>query len=75
MEKRRDIGPDGAQYLIQAIVDRAATDYLHAPEESGMRQDVEKFFLSEWFECLTGLDGRTVLKDLKAEYGRKHRRK
>lgn len=71
MEKRRDIDPDGAQWLIQAIVDRAATDYLHAPEESGSRQDTEKFFLSEWFECLTGLDGRVTLRNLQAERERK----
>lgn len=64
MHGHRETDPDSAQYLIQVIVDRAATDYLHAPEESGMRQDAEKFFLSEWFECLTGFDGRTGLKDL-----------
>lgn len=74
MEMRR-IDPDGAQWLIQAIVDRAVQDYMHAPEESGLRQDATQFFLSEWFEQLTGFDGKTALKRLKAEYDRKHGKK
>lgn len=75
MEKRRDIDPDGTQNLIQAIVDRAVQDYMHAPEESGLRQDAAQFFLSEWFEQLTGLDGKIALKRLEAKYDRKHGKK
>ena len=32
-----------------------------------MVRDVERFFRSAWFSCLTGLDGRKVLERLKGE--------
>lgn len=75
MQGYRDLDPDGAQWLIQAIVDRATKDYLYAPEASDVYWDAVRFFLSDWFECLTGLDGRATLKNLKTERAKKHRRK
>lgn len=74
MKRFKDIDPQGAENLVQAIVNRAITDYMHAPESSGLRQDAAKFFLSEWFEQLTGFNGKDVLKKLQADYDRKHKK-
>lgn len=74
MEMRR-IDPDGARNLIQAIVDRAIWDYKSTPKDGESRQEIAQFFLSEWFEQLTGLDGKIALKRLEAKYDRKHGKK
>lgn len=75
MEQCKDIDPQGAEYLVAAIVGRAIQDFMHAPDSSGLRKDAAKFFLSPWFEQLTGFDGKPVLKQLKAEYDKKHPKK
>ena len=75
MIQRREIDPQGAEYLVQAIVDRAIQDYMHATESSGLRTDAAKFFLSPWFEQLTGFSGKDVLKKLQADYDLKHQKK
>lgn len=75
MHGHREIDPDGVQYLIQAIVDRAVKDYFRTANSAAMRQDAQRFFLSEWFEQLTGFDGKTVLRHLIQKHNKRHRRK
>ena len=76
MEGRtRDLDPQGVDNLVEAIVSRAITDYMHVSESSGLRQDAARFFLSTWFEQLTGFSGKDVLKKLQADYERKHPKK
>ena len=68
---------DGWELLIQAVVLQAAEDYRLArlvlrrrPDRETARliiRDVERFFRSEWFTRITGLDGRTILEKLKGE--------
>ena len=63
---------DGAELLVQAIVLQAMEDYRRArrilrrpPDRESARlmaRDVERFFRSVWFSCLTGLDGKEILK-------------
>ena len=70
---------DGAELLVQAIVLQAMEDYRRARQilrrrpgrESArlMARDVERFFRSVWFSCLTGLDGKEILERLKGEGG------
>ena len=68
---------DGWELLIQAVVLQAAEDYRLArqvlrrrPDRETARlmvRDVERFFRSEWFTRITGLDGNEILEKLKGE--------
>ena len=68
---------DGFEVLVRAVVLQALEDYRRArrilrrrPDRESARlmvRDVERFFHSAWFSCLTGLDGRKVLEHLKGE--------
>ncbi len=68
---------DGFEVLVRAVVLQALEDYRRArrilrrrPDRESARlmvRDVERFFRSAWFSCLTGLDGRKVLERLKGE--------
>ena len=68
---------DGYEALVQAIVLQAMEDYRRAsrslrrrPDREAARlmiRDVERFFRSEWFTRIAGLDGRTILEKLKGE--------
>lgn len=68
---------DGFEVLVRAVVLQALEDYRCArrilrrrPDRESARlmvRDVERFFRSAWFSCLTGLDGRKVLERLKGE--------
>ena len=63
------------QALANAIVERAAKDYRRVlkyhykqPENKKYKLEVEEleaFFLSQWFELLTDLNGRTLLINLR----------
>lgn len=70
----KTIHPKGAEYLVRAIVGQARRDYLDSKPESESRKEVERFFLSGYFEVLTGLEGRNVLKRLQAEYDEMQRK-
>ncbi len=58
--------------ILQAVKDwrwavkvlKKRSRYLPARE---MREDCEKFFRSEWFGQLTGIDGSFILQKLKQE--------
>lgn len=70
-----DICDEGALCLIQAIVRQAKNDFMHSAPSSEVRKDAERFFQSKWFEVLTSLNGDVALRDLQAEYDRKHKKK
>lgn len=71
----RMIHPKGAENLMRAIVHQARNDYLHSKPESESRKEVERFFASEYFTALTGLEGSFVLKHLEAEYKAKQKKR
>lgn len=73
--RSRDIHPDGLNNLICAIVRQAREDVMTYSPMSSIRQDAEDFFLSDWFEALTNLDGWDILDRLTREYEAKQRRK
>lgn len=53
--------------LANAIVLRAAKDYQVATKRN-LRNEVrilERFFRSEWFNTLSGLDGEQLMKDIR----------
>ena len=62
----------GNAIILRAVTDwRKATHWLQKCPESQSAQQVlkecEEFFLSNWFELLTNLDGDVLLKQLKRE--------
>lgn len=70
------IHPEGAQALVEGIVEKAAKDWRDGVKHerktgkrSGVRQECERFVRSDWFTTLTGLDGRYVLRKLEKEMG------
>lgn len=53
--------------LVEGICRQAAKDYISKGKSSTaryLREDARQFFLSGWFEFLTGLDGKTILDKL-----------
>lgn len=71
----RNVHPDGYSALVCAIVQRAKNDVLKFKPGTPLREDAERFFLSDYFQKITGMDGEPILKRLIAEYNRKHRKK
>lgn len=72
--KPREMHPEGIHNLIEGIVQQAAHDFrqgmkteakLHKP--SLQRADAEKFFRSNWFYNLTGLDGAYIVRRMRNE--------
>ena len=67
----------GFEMLVNGIISQAAKDYRSASraqirdprdfEAKNRIKDVEKFFLSEWFQALTTVDGEYLLRRLKEE--------
>lgn len=72
---RKDIDPQGAQNLVQAIVRQARVDVLNNKPGTPARRSAEVFFRSAWFETLTGFNGKPVLKKLQAIYDKRHPKK
>lgn len=68
-ETRKPLDPDGAQMLVEGIVQQAMIDFRSSHPFSTERQEVERFFRSSYFESLTGLNGRTILKKLAKPQG------
>lgn len=68
---------DPYQNLANAIVLSAVKDWRAAVKKLKkrpkhelslqMKAECERFFLSEWFETLTSVDGEVILKKLKQE--------
>ena len=69
---------DGYIQLAHAIVIVAAESYKctllavrhHTKSDSvyGRKEELESFFLSEWFRLLSGLDGRYFIKKMQEVY-------
>lgn len=63
--------------IANAIVMQAVKDYRMArhklrkrpknADAKAMIEDCEKFFLSEWFETLTNVNGESILRKLEQE--------
>lgn len=70
-----DICEEGALALVQAIVRQAKTDFMHSAPSSEVHKEATRFFQSRWFEALTSLNGKELLRDLQAEYDMKHKKK
>lgn len=70
---------DGYENLANAIVLQAVKDWRKAVKTlkkrpryqaaKQMRDECEGFFLSDWFEELTSVDGSVILRKLKQEAG------
>lgn len=70
---------DGYENLANAIVLQAVKDWRKAVKTlkkrpryqaaKQMRDECERFFLSDWFEELTSVDGSVILRKLKQEAG------
>ena len=70
---------DGYSELANAIVMQAVKDWRDSVRKlkkrprydpaKQMRDECERFFRSEWFEQLTDVDGRVILRKLKQEEG------
>lgn len=68
---------NGYEELANAIIVQVAKDYREALRLLGMKpnaksaqhdkRSIERFFRSEWFSILTGLNGELLMKKLKEE--------
>lgn len=58
------VNVNGYQALANAIILQAVKDYREHPE---MRGELERFFLGQYFEMLTDIDGSYLLNKLKGE--------
>lgn len=77
VEKRSSILDSGWRVLADAIILKAVDDYrrlLRRQKKHPYNLDldrevhrIERFFRSNWFGILCDLDGRKLLKDLRAE--------
>ena len=70
-----EICEQGAANLIRAIIRQASNDVMRLPPSSYTRVEAIRFFQSDYFKCLTGLEGEPILRYLLAEYERKHQKK
>lgn len=81
------INPDGAQYLVEAIIQKAADDWRTAagalrrrPTNVVQKNDIlkkrkeecEEFFKSNYFGILTSIDGEALLAALRKELDDKY---
>ena len=60
--------------ILQAVEDwrksvKALKKRPHCTEAMMMKDECEQFFLSDWFEALTSVDGGMILRKLKQEEG------
>ena len=78
-EKRSAMLGSGWRALADAIILQAADDYRRLTRRLTMHPDelepvcekrrIERFLRSDWFRVLSELDGRRLLRDLKADIG------
>lgn len=62
---------DGYTELANAIILQAVKDYRHTQSQA-VRNEIKRFFLSEWFVQLTNADGKMIIKKLEQERGIKN---
>lgn len=75
MARETRIPPE--QMLANAIIIQAADDYRTSlrrlklnrmsREYLGVKEECEKFFLSQWFEQLTNVDGKAIMMRIQKE--------
>lgn len=74
MHRSKCLNDTGVDNLVQGIVVRAVDDWRQSrkilrrheiAEYRELMEDCEKFFLSGWFELLTGFKGSIFMQDLK----------
>lgn len=74
----QDLDLYGCQALATAVAKMAAEDWRKSARQEikagkaghyNVRRECERFFRSEWFRTLTGVDGRYVLQELRRELG------
>ena len=64
---------EGCLLLVEALVRQAAEDYLLLMRRPGRyrhaerMQEIERFFLSNRFRRLTGMDGKAILRRIRRE--------
>lgn len=63
--KAEDITDEGDIALVKALVSHASRDVTNFRPGTRIRVEAEKFFESEYFFALTGLDGKAILRDLR----------
>jgi len=66
-----NITDEGYIALVEAIVSRAGADVKNFKPGTQIRVSAEKFFESDYFSALTGLDGETILRDLQEQHKNK----
>ena len=54
----------GWEGLAAAIVQQACKDYKASDSPKWLIEDVKKFFRSEWFKCITDINGEALLTRL-----------
>ena len=52
--------------LANAIILQAVQDYRRTNNKRAL-EDLERFFLSDWFSVLTSIDGSRLLQELRKE--------
>ena len=77
--KRSAMLGSGWRALADAIILQATEDYRRLPQRIAKHPDeldnvsemrrIERFLRSDWFGVLSDLDGRRLLRDLKADLG------
>lgn len=70
----RFVHPKGFDNLVGAICEQARNDILHSTPDNWLRMDAERFFRSDFFAALTGLDGEAILRDLLCRQKRRKKR-
>ena len=63
----RDICDEGAINLVIAICDRAAQDIIEHKPTSKHHMDAARFYRSDFFTLLTGMDGAPILEQLETK--------
>lgn len=78
IKRPQDLNLYGCQALATAVAKMAAEDWRKAVRHElktgkvgpfNVRRECERFFRSEWFKTLTGVDGNYVLQELRREFG------
>ena len=62
------ITDEGYIALVKALVSRASQDVRKYKPGTQIRVNAEKFFASDYFTYLTGLNGEAILRKLQEEY-------
>ena len=62
---------EGCIALANAIIIQAVKDYRHSPSPH-VRNEIKRFFLSQWFTMLSGANGEVIIKRLEQERGVKN---